>query len=1038
MNLYPQSRKCSLNLESDQSPSGFRLFLTLGDDPIPTTSQLAPDFMRSFVRGYRSSANPASDLADFLGAHPETSVRVHLPDRVVEVQWVKDSYLTAKTSMAINGEMVYLSRACFLGSSDVSLESFSMLGDFLVLDLNAGRMWKLNDRSGWFLADSAINEYRANTEGSDEFAVEYDDSEVRNSLSDEGDSIQVAPDAYSGSDSVRGFIPGSTDFSAPLELSLGQFNLLRLSIPSEMRDSYLKDVCFFHKNLLTVPVQAEVDSGLSITLSKTQDEINLKVISAWNNHSFTDQDRFLQYFEYLDNHHNAEMRKKRSKRLLREAALEILDLQHAEELEPTIADCVAALKTDQADTQRDAAEYLRRFYNNFFIHRKEIIFATAYGWKLIEVQFRNVGRVLSAVNTVLNVSQDTWLSKGSIAMKIPEFFSIAPKLMTILEYAKIDIFHDAQKASKADLSMKFNIQPSAGIDWLQITPQIQINGSEVDLTEIEDSGLESGFFFHKEKTVILNDAERQALNLVVKKLKEEKRTNPNEISVRRFSLFDWLHLKRFGADFKLPAKEQALFDALLDLKRIPNIKPPTAFRGQLRDYQGEGYSWITFLYNHRLGGCLADDMGLGKTVQAIAFIAKRNELISDAEKRPGPVMVVSPSTLIFNWLNEFSKFAPDLNVFEATSKSVKQVKSNDILVASYDYVRKNVSKLRDLKLDVVIFDEAQYLKNENSKRSLSAKLLNANFFLTITGTPLENHIGEYKTVLGVSVPGLFSDRKSSAKIINPFDREIIVRRSTPFVLRRTKEAILKDLPPKIESEVYLDSDASQKKLYRQIAIDARRNVRNIFKKQGDGKAVMTALTAILRLRQLCISPELLGYKMQGLAPKISYLNETMKNLISENHSALVFSQFTSALDLIEKSFLEQGFCVYRLDGKVTISKRKSIVESFQSNQEPAIFLISLKAGGFGLNLTRASYVYHVDPWWNPAVENQATDRTHRIGQSKSVNVFRLIMRGTIEEKLMELKSIKQQDADSVLSGMKDEVFDGKLSRGDFEFLLGGN
>lgn len=1037
MNLYPQIKKCILNLECDQSSAGFRLFLSLGGDLIPSTAQTAPDYLRVLIRSYRSSANPASELAEFLSAHPEVIMQVHLNKQIIQIKWINDTYLIAKTNMTIDNELVRLQRMCFIGNGGGYLESFILLGEFLVFDTATGFMWKLLDRSGWFLADSAQNEFKASSADMNEYLVEYDDDGLSDMQKLDETSIQITNDSLGFSNASESNRLKYFQVSAPLEFTLNQFNLLRLSIPSEMRESYLKDVNFRHKQQQVDPTNVQVDSGLSIALNKEQNEIVLRVISAWNNHSFTDQDRFLQYFEYLDNHHNADLRKKRAKRLLREAALEILDLQHSEELDLTIADCIKQLHSSNEETDRDASEYLRRFYNNFFVHRKEIIFSTATGWKLIEVQFKNVGKVLSIVNAVLPSRQDVWLSKGVIGMKIPEFFMIAPKLMSVLEYSKIDIFHDAQKATKAELAMKFIVRPSSGIDWLQITPHIEIGGAKIDLSEIEKSGLETGFFFHKNQTVILNDMERQALNLVVNKLKEERQSQSSELEIRKFSLFDWLHLKRFGADFQLPAKEQALFDSLQDLKNIPSCEIPKLFRGHLRDYQNEGYAWISFLYKHRLGGCLADDMGLGKTVQAIAFVAARTELVAQTQNKLGPVLVVCPSTLIFNWMNEFKKFAPELNVFEATLKSIKQVESKDIMIASYDYVRKQVAKLRDLKIDIVIFDEAQYLKNESSKRSLSAKLLNASFFLTITGTPLENHIGEYKTILGVSVPGLFSDRKPTAKLMSPYDREIIIRRSSPFVLRRTKEAILKDLPPKVESEVYLDSDKSQRKIYREIATEARRNVRTIFKHQSDGKAIMTALTAILRLRQLCISPELLGHSVSELAPKISYLNEAMKNLMSENHSALVFSQFTSALDLLEKSFVRQGFCIYRLDGKVAISKRKSIVEDFQSNQEPSIFLISLKAGGFGLNLTRASYVYHLDPWWNPAVENQATDRTHRIGQSKSVNVFRLIMRGTIEEKLMDLKKIKQEDADSILSGAKDGVFDGKLSRGDFEFLLGG-
>jgi non-specific serine/threonine protein kinase len=317
----------------------------------------------------------------------------------------------------------------------------------------------------------------------------------------------------------------------------------------------------------------------------------------------------------------------------------------------------------------------------------------------------------------------------------------------------------------------------------------------------------------------------------------------------------------------------------------------------------------------------------------------------------------------------------------------------------------------------------------------AAHRLNRRFTICLTGTPMENHPGEYHTILELALPGLMDNYDAFQKDLRKGNRTSL-RRAQPFLLRRTKSAILKELPPKQETDLYLDMSKEQKEIYTRTVGEVRDEVLSAYQKKTKSQAGIVALAALPRLRQTCVSPELLGKPMKKPAPKINYLSNKVTELIAEGHSALVFSQFIGSLNCIENALLTQGLTPLRLDGSTPTGKRKQLVEAFQKSEAPQIFLISLKAGGVGINLTNASYAIHVDPWWNPAVKNQANDRAHRIGQQQTVLIQRLLMRHTIEEKIMILKKRKQALFESIVnegnSGKKGQAL---ISKEDFKFLL---
>jgi len=574
-------------------------------------------------------------------------------------------------------------------------------------------------------------------------------------------------------------------------------------------------------------------------------------------------------------------------------------------------------------------------------------------------------------------------------------------------------------------------------DWFELKASVRCEGAEIpreQWAKLLDGTLllESGGGGYVAPQV----RRAEALETLVETFGEGKGAERGT-RIHRLRLLDWIALRRKGLEVRMPEEVEQLFQSLLNFKGIPELQLPSSLRAEMRPYQQNGFEWLVFLYRHRFGACLADDMGLGKTLQALAFLAHvRAESSGDAPLR---ALAVLPASLLFNWENEAARFTPNLRVrtYAGQGRDPAVLDGADLILTSYDIVRRDIETLAERRFEVVLFDEAQALKNHASRRTRAAQRLPRRFTLCLTGTPMENHPGEYHAIMDLALPGLMGDLKAFRQALKEGD-DTALRRARPFLLRRTKDAILKELPPKVESDIPLQMNEEQREIYTRIVGEVREEVLSAYQKQTRAQAGITALAALTRLRQLCVSPALLGYKLDHPAPKIAYLADTLGALREEGHSVLVFSQFVKALDRIEAALRDEGANPLRLDGGTPASARKAAVERFQTSPDPEVFLVSLKAGGVGLNLTRASHVIHVDPWWNPSVENQASDRAHRIGQNATVFVQRLLMRNSVEEKIMALKARKRKLFDSIVGDQATGDAQGAppIAREDFEFLLG--
>jgi superfamily II DNA or RNA helicase len=492
-------------------------------------------------------------------------------------------------------------------------------------------------------------------------------------------------------------------------------------------------------------------------------------------------------------------------------------------------------------------------------------------------------------------------------------------------------------------------------------------------------------------------------------------------------------------DVQLDDTFARLREELNAFEGIAPQEPPDSFRGELRTYQKEALGWMAFLRRLGLGGCLADDMGLGKTVQVLALLEQRRT------EGAGMSLVVVPKSLVFNWIAEAARFTPELRVRNYTGtdrrKEPLEPGSCDVVISTYGTLRRDAPQLAAIDFDYVVLDEANAIKNPDSVSAKAARLLNGRHRLALSGTPIENHLGELWSLFEFLNPGMlgsaaaFSTLRPDARNA-PADLEergVLARALRPFLLRRTKEQVAPELPARTEQTLYVDLEGEQRVLYDSLRLHYRNALLGHIDEVGISRARMRILEALLRLRQAACHPGLIDptRKSAGSA-KLRMLVDTLTEVVDEGHRALVFSQFTSFLDLVRDRLDRAGIRYEYLDGRTR--DRQARVERFQAPDGLPVFLISLRAGGHGLNLTAADYVFMLDPWWNPAVEAQAIDRTHRIGQTKPVVAMRLIARDTVEEKVVELQQTKRELADAIL-GENAGVIAG-ITREDLELLLG--
>lgn len=480
---------------------------------------------------------------------------------------------------------------------------------------------------------------------------------------------------------------------------------------------------------------------------------------------------------------------------------------------------------------------------------------------------------------------------------------------------------------------------------------------------------------------------------------------------------------------------------LRDIKDY-SAEPPSGLNATLRPYQLEGLSWMQSLRQLEVGGILADDMGLGKTLQTLAHVLTEK----NAGRLDRPCMVVMPTSLIPNWLDEAAHFAPQLKVLAlygaARKKHFDHLADYDLILTTYALLPKDVERLARQPLHILVLDEAQYIKNPTSKAAQAARELNARQRLCLSGTPLENHLGELWSLFHFLLPGWLGDVKSFNRDYRvPIEKHAsdvrlqhLNGRIKPFLLRRTKEQVATELPPKTEIIHWVDLNEAQRDVYETMRLAMDKKVRDEITRKGVARSQIIILEALLKLRQVCCDLRLVNEAALptrgSTSGKLDSLMEMLEELFEEGRKILLFSQFTSMLSLIEQELEKRGIAYALLTGQTR--DRRSPVKDFQSGKRQ-IFLISLKAGGVGLNLTEADTVIHYDPWWNPATENQATDRAYRIGQEKPVFVYKMIARGTVEEKIQHLQKEKSDLAAGVLDGRT--TGDWKLQSDDIDALF---
>ncbi|MGB9339877.1 MAG: SNF2-related protein, partial [Polyangiales bacterium] len=558
------------------------------------------------------------------------------------------------------------------------------------------------------------------------------------------------------------------------------------------------------------------------------------------------------------------------------------------------------------------------------------------------------------------------------------------------------------------------VRVSSGVDWLNLDMKFESGGAVVREEELR-ACLE-----HGRRLVQLEDGtyapvDPEKVGEVLTRMAEIYATAGMKDKLPLSQAGRVQDLLKMVSNAKVSASAKSLFAKIEDIDEVPSIAKPRTLKADLRPYQKDGFSWLVLLHELNTGGILADDMGLGKTIQTIALL-----LWAKSKYKRKLNLVVAPTSVVPNWDREIRKFAPGLKtvVWQGPNRNqlAPDLEKADVMITSYALLRRDEELLQSLDLRYVILDEAQHIKNPMSQTARSAKKLSSERRLALTGTPIENRLSELWSIFDFVSPGLLGQLKTfEERIARPIDRgdmETAQRlRATikPFVMRRLKRDVAADLPDKIEQEMIVPLAEGQAKLYKQILGEVRKSVLSEVEKKGISKAQIQILAALTRLRQVACDPRLMKLPDTEFdaddSGKLGALREIIDEAVDGGHRVLVFSQFVQMLNHIRTALDTDGVQYEYLDGST--KDRLDKVDRFNEDTSVPVFLISLKAGGTGLNLTGADTVVHFDPWWNPAVEDQATDRAHRIGQTRNVNVYKLIAAGTVEEKILELSAKKR-------------------------------
>ena len=712
-----------------------------------------------------------------------------------------------------------------------------------------------------------------------------------------------------------------------------------------------------------------------------------------------------------------------------------------EEIRDVLPDCKLLLK-EKGDYLILEPIFSYKGYEVGYSEKEKMILPVAE--KLLVIQ-RNLEAERTFISKIENLHSNfikpegtnTLALKGAEVLKDNWFFLFidAVKDMSITIYGFDALKHFRFNTSKP--STKIFI--SSNTDWFDAKIEISFGSQQVTVDDIKKALLS------KQQYVQLQDGSLGILPeewikkySLLFRVGEGRQTNI-KLSKYHFSVIEELYNERNDEELFFQLEEK--YDKLKENFAIKDIEAPAHLKPILRPYQESGFRWLNYLREVQWGGILADDMGLGKTIQALSFMYYLKQEVGTLK-----ALVVCPTTLMYNWQNEITKFTPGLTFYihHGGSRLRENLQQDhiDIIITTYGTLRSDIKQFVDLDLDYVVLDESQAIKNPSSKVAKAACLLRAKNRLCLSGTPLQNNTFDIFAQMNFLNPGMLGSveffKQEFAIPIDKFGEKIqkdhLRKLLYPFILRRTKEQVAKDLPEKQEMVLFCEMGAEQRRIYDAFRNDFREKILGTVDSIGVGRSQLTILQGLMKLRQICDSPYIMNEpeRYPNTSVKLEEIGRELTENIS-NHKALIFSQFLGMLALIKEKLRELKVPFEYFDGSTAATDREKAIQNFQNNDECRVFLISLKAGGVGLNLTAADYVYIVDPWWNPAVEQQAIDRTHRIGQTKNVFAYRMICTDTVEDKILKLQDRKRALARDLITD--DEGFVKSLSREDVEYLF---
>lgn len=643
--------------------------------------------------------------------------------------------------------------------------------------------------------------------------------------------------------------------------------------------------------------------------------------------------------------------------------------------------------------------------------------------------------------------------------QMPSDWGTLSDWITILQEYNLPLQFNNQELNRlqeGDIEFKLDVamnKEPGQRDWFSLHPAVYFGGVEIPAENVMTVA-NSKIFEHQGKLYVIDLKQIPKMKTLMHlwgkvfaiKGKHQKRES-KYLKIPKSQFLELMALESMGVKISGDQEWKDIKKNFAKIIKRVDLDPEIIADPILKDYQQHGVQWLRDLYSIHLGGILADDMGLGKTLQILKFLENLPESVKHN------ILIVVPPSLLHNWDNERNKFTPSLSLqfFNPSLKSelldpeTQKVKIPGMLIVTYGLLTEHKDFFTQQSWNIIIFDEAQALKNIKSQRTTVARQLNANFKMALTGTPMENRLQEFYSLVDLVVPGALGDlsdfvqRYASGEEIG-MDLSTLKAVVRPLLLRRVKSEVQLQLPEKIESTVVLPLEEEQKKIYKNIALSMNKEVEQSIQVQGVENSQLKMLVALLRLRQVCSDPRgVPNVKYTSTPAKFDYIVEKIDEVVQSGNSCLVFTQFLSTFENLIKEFKKINVPVYSICGADSALQRKQTLTAFDSSPEASVLVMTLKTGGVGLNLTKASYVFHIEPWWNPAVENQATDRAHRLGQNKTVNVYRLILKDTLEEKIQNLKLDKAKLFNQLFTDNEQGNLtkaSGMLTKDDFKFLIG--